>query len=114
MNYSKLLRTVKCDDYTESAIGIDKIKAQYNPKRFRFWRQLHEGPKKEVLNMIYSPHFRLLYGDRKPYTKMQELYGRNEEWIKNKINEFIDLSYDILSNGFKRPIMIFKKPLVEN
>lgn len=113
--FSKLTKKANLDNYTESLIDINEIKAQYNPDRFKFWKLLHEGPKEEVLNMIYSPHCRFLRDKEAVYYKMHQLYGKNDRWIRNKIKKFINLFEEIKKDGGCRDnIIILKKPLVKN
>ena len=68
--FSKLTKRINIDNCTELLMDINEIKAQYNPDRFRFWKPLHEGPEKEVLNMMYSPHYRFMMGKKVAYYKM--------------------------------------------
>lgn len=113
--FSKLIKKVNTDNYVEFFISIDRIKAQYNPDRFMFWKSLHEGPKEEVLNMIYSPHCRFLRDKEVVYYKMHQLYGKNDRWIKDKIKKFINLFEEIKKDGgYKNNIIILKEPLVKN
>jgi len=112
--FSKLTKKVNTNNYTELLIDIDKIKAQYNPDRFKFWQSLHKGPPKEVLNMLYSPHYRFLSGNESAYYKLQQLYGRNDRWIGNKINEFSNTFNSIQNEGIRDSICILNKPLVKN
>lgn len=113
--FSKLTKKVNTDNYIESFISIDRIKAQYNPDRFMFWKSLYEGPKGEVLNMIYSPHCRLLRGKGVAYYKMHQLYGKNDRWIRDKIKKFINLFEEIKKDGgYRNNIIILKEPLVKN
>jgi len=125
MSFSRLLKKVNTEKYIKAVVKLEDIKAQYNPNRFSFWRSLHVGPKKEVLNMFYSPHYRFLnqykeYGiclakvNKTSYYKLQKLYGRNDRWIKEKIYKFLDLYEDIRKNGVKKPIIVVNKPLVSN
>lgn len=114
MSFSKLIKNINCDNYKEADVRLDLIKAQYNPDRFKFWKSLHVGPKKEVLNMLYSPHFKLLKGYNDPYIKMQILYGKNDKLINDKVNKLISLCCDILACGLKESIIVLNKPLVEN
>lgn len=112
--FSKLTKRVDTTNYTEMLVDISQIKAQYNPDRFRFWKELHEGPKGEELNMLYSPHCRLLQGDASSYYKMQKLYGRNDGWIKTKMDGFIEIFNSIQDEGIRDNIHILSKPLVKN
>ncbi len=124
MKFTKLIKNINTNNYTEKDININLIKAQYNPSRFKFWKSLHIGPKQEVLNIKYSPHYRLLkqYIEQNKnirntdYYKLQKLYGRNDKWIKNKINKFINLFEDIKKNGYdlNQRIIILNKPIVKN
>ena len=125
MSFSKLTKKINTKKYIETTIKLEDIKAQYNPNRFNFWQSLHEGPEKEVLNMFYSPHYRFLkqhksFGihlarvNKTSYYKLQELYGRNDKWIKEKICKFLDLYNNIFDNGFKEPIIVVDKPIISN
>jgi len=121
MKFSDLIKNINENIYTEKVINIEKIKAQYNPDRFKFWRFLHKGPDQEVLNMLYSPHYRFLkeYQEQiniknTTYYNLQKLYGRNDKWIINKINNFIELFESIKKYGCKEKITVLSKPLVEN
>jgi hypothetical protein len=114
-NFSQLIKGVNLNDYTEQVIDINKIKAQYNPDRFKFWKRLHIGPEKEVLNMVYSPHYRFLNNRKdKSYYQLLKLYGRNKQWIQNKISQFTNLFDSIHNEGYKDRIIILSKPLVKN
>lgn len=121
MKFSNLIKKVNVSVYNERVLDVDEIKAQYNPERFRFWKSLHNGPKKEVLNMLYSPHYRFLKEYQQQinikntsYYKLQKLYGRDHKWIKNKINKFIELFESIKNEGCREKIIILSKPLVIN
>lgn len=125
MNFSLLLKNINTDKYVISNININQIKAQYNPDRFKLWKSLHKGPEPEVLNMKYSPHYRLLkqYIEQNKnirdikntdYYKLQNLYGRNHKWIINKINKFIILYNSISIEGYKDKIIILEKPIIKN
>lgn len=115
MRFTSLIKTVDTNNYYKKNISLSKIKAQYNPERFKLWKSLHEGPEKEVLNMIYSPHYRFLKDrDNKSYYKLQRLYGRNNKWIQNKIDKFLDVFNDMKNDGMKGSIVIVEKPLVKN
>lgn len=118
MKFSKLTKRINTSVYTERIINIDEIKAQYNPERFKFWKFLHKGPEKDILNMIYSPHCRFLNNNNNiettPYYKLQKLYGRSDKWIRNKIDKFIKLFENIKTEGYKKNIIILQQPLIEN
>ena len=114
MNFSKLTKRVDTNNYMEILVNINQIKAQYNPDRFRYWQALHEGPEKEVLNMLYSPHYRLLTGGDGVYYRMQKLYGRNDKWIRKKIEGLRELFNSIKKEGMQENITILNKPLVKN
>ena len=116
MIFSKLTKKVNTNNYIESFIELDLIKAQYNPDRFKFWQSLHKGLDNEVLNMLYSPHYKFLSGAKEDYYKMHKLYGRNNKWIKDKINKFTDLLDNIHINGYNKnsKIVVLTKPLVKN
>lgn len=113
--FSKLTKKVNTDNYIKSFISINRIKAQYNPDRFNFWKSLHEGSEEEVLNMIYSPHCRFLKDKGVAYYKMHQLYGKNDRWIRDKIKKFINLFEEIKKDGgYRNNIIILKEPLVKN
>jgi len=121
MNFSKLTKKINENNYTEKVININSIKTQYNPDRFKFWKSLHEGPEEEVLNMLYSPHYRFLNQyiqqnniETTSYYKLQKLYGRKDKWIRNKINKFIELFESIKKEGCREKIIVMSKPLVKN
>ena len=125
MNFSKLTKKINTKDYTETMININQIKAQYNPNRFSMWQSLHDGPEEEVLNIFYSPHYRLLkqykeFGisiatvNKTTYYRLQRLYGRDDKWIKKKIYKFLDLFNNICDKGYNEKIIVLDKPLVKN
>jgi len=125
VKFSKLIKKINTNSYTELIIPIVDIKAQYNPSRFKLWKSLHSGPDKEVLNMLYSPHCRFLKQYKKfgmdiatvnstSYYKLQKLYGRNDKWIKEKIYKFLDVFNSISSDGYNEEIIVLSSPLVKN
>lgn len=125
MSFSSLLKKVNTNEYIESIIPIEDIKAQYNPNRFSMLQSLHAGPEKEVLNIFYSPHYRFVEQYKKfgidiatvnktAYYRLQRLYGRNDKWIKEKIYKFLDLYNSICDEGYKEKIIVLDKPLVKN
>ena len=115
MGFVRLVKSVDTTVYYYKNINLCDIKAQYNPERFHFWKSLHEGPEEEALNMLFSPHYRFLMDrDNKAYYQLQRFYGRNNKWIKNKIDKFIGVFESIKNDGFKKQIMLLEKPLVSN
>lgn len=114
MNFRKLVKTVDTTRYYFQMIETEKLKAQYNPERFHLWKSLHNGPGKEALNMIYSPHYRFLRGHKSAYHQLQKYYGRNNKWIKNKINKFLEVYDNIRKEGFTENISALEIPLVKN
>jgi len=124
--FCDLTRKVNINNYEEIVVNINQIKAQYNPDRFKFWKLVYEGHEKEILNMLYSPHYRFLdlYIKNKgeisnivcesSYYILQSFYGRSYEWIMDKIFNFINLFHDIYFDGYKDRIIILNKPLVQN
>jgi hypothetical protein len=122
MNFKQSMKKIDKQESFFMTISPKKLNAQHNPSRFKHWKLLHEGPDDKVLNMIYSPHYRLLksYKEQKyettPYYKLQKLYGRNDKWIRKKINKFIDMYENIKTNGFKDDpkIVVLINPIVEN
>jgi hypothetical protein len=115
MGFIQIVKNVDTNNCYFDNINLYDVKAQYNPERFCFWKSLHEGPKKEVLNMLYSPHYRFLKDRKnKAYYQLQRFYGRNGKWIKNKINKFLDVFENIKQYGFSGEIIILEKPLVNN
>jgi hypothetical protein len=123
MTFSNILKQIDTSKYIEKTINIKEIKAQHNPERFKYWLQLHHGPFPEVLNMLYSPHYRFLkeyeinkrlVWDRTPYYELQRLYGRKKDWIYEKILKFIKI-YEAIKNYEKlEPIQVLSKPVVSS
>ncbi len=115
MKFVQLVRTVDINNYYESLVNPNKVKAQYNPERCHLWKSLHKGPEKEAFNMLYSPHYRFLkYINNRSYYQLQRLYGRNDKWIQEKIKKFLGVFHSIRDEGFKESLMILEKPLVKN
>ena len=114
MNFRKLVRTVNTSNYYILKIDPKLLYAQYNPERFHMWVSLHKGPSGKEFDMVYSPHYRLLNGDEKPYRKLQQMYGRKEKWINNKIEKFLGVYKSIKKNGFIENVSAVEKPLVPN
>ena len=122
MNFKELMKKVDKQKSINIEIETKKLHAQYNPSRFKYWKSLHEGPKDEVLNMIHSPHYRFLKNYKEQnikttsYYKLQKLYGRNDKWIRNKIDEFIIMYENIKTNGYEEDpkVIILRTPLVIN
>jgi len=115
MNFSKFIKKINTKNCYNSLVDLSKIKAQYNPERFHLWKSLHKGPEKQVLNMLYSPHYRFLKNrNNKSYYQLQKLYGRDDKWIKKKIKKFLGVFESIKSEGFKERIIIVENPLIKN
>jgi len=114
MNFRQLVRTVDTKKYYFQMIEPEKLKAQYNPERFHMWKSLHNGPKGEELNMLYSPHYRFLRGHEEAYWKLQRMYGRNNKWIKTKIKKFVGVFENIKKEGFIENLFALEMPLVVN
>ena len=115
MNFRRLVKTVNTKNYKIEMIEPIKLHAQYNPERFHLWESLHIGPKKKVLNMMFSPHYKFLVNrDDDSYYKLQKMFGRKNNWIKNKTEKFLSVYEDIKQNGFTENLMILKTPLVKN
>jgi len=114
MRFRQLVRTVDTYNYYECMIDPNKLKAQYNPERFHMWVSLHNGPKGKEFDMKYSPHYRFLRGHEEAYWQLQRMYGRNDKWIKNKINKFMEIFNSVSKNGFIENISALEIPLVEN
>lgn len=115
MNFRQLVRTVDTTDFCIKTITPSILKAQYNPERFHIWRSLHKGPKNKVLDMLFSPHYRFLQGNKdESYYQLQKRYGRNHKWIKNKIKKFLATYESIKVNGFLENILILETPLISN
>lgn len=115
MNFRQRVKAVNKTKIYEMKINPIELKAQYNPERFHLWRSLHTGPKKEVLNMMYSPHYKFLC-DRTDdtYRRLQRLYGRKNKWINAKIKKFLTTYESIKENGFIEKVEILETPIVEN
>jgi hypothetical protein len=48
------------------------------------------------------------------YYHLQSLYGRDHNWIMEKIGSFVRLYRDIRDNGYRDPIVVLTKPLIAN
>jgi hypothetical protein len=121
MNFRQLVRTVDTKNFYLKKINPKELKAQYNPERFHIWKSLHRGPKSEVLNMLFSPHYRFLHhnylaGNNKEraYYQLQRKFGRNDKWIRNKIKKFLDTYESIKKNGILENVSALEIPLVKN
>jgi hypothetical protein len=115
MDYRQLVRKVDTSNFYIDIIDISKVRAQYNPERFHLWKSLHKGPEIETLNMLYSPHYRFLKDQNdKSYYKLQQMYGRNNKWIQEKIRKFLSVFESIKNRGIKENIMIVEMPLIKN
>ena len=114
MRFRQLVRTVNTYNYYECDIDPRKLKAQYNPERFHMWVSLHNGPKGKEFDMKYSPHYRFLRGHKEAYWKLQRMYGRNDKWIRNKINKFMGVFESVSRQGFIENISALETPLVKN
>jgi len=123
MNLVQMLKQVDTSKYIEREIYIDDVKAQYNPKRFKYWVSLHSGPYLEALNMVHSPHYRFLkqysLGEKfdyskTPYYELQRFYGRKNDWILSKINKFLNIFEHIKSGKEVDLVQIVSKPFITN
>jgi len=115
VKFRQLVRTVDTSNYYEKMVAPRILKAQYNPERFHLWKSLHKGRDNEVLNMLYSPHYKFLKNRKdKSYYQLQKLFGRNNKWIKNKVNKFLGVFESIKNDGFKGSIMILETSIVKN
>jgi len=115
INITTLTKKVNTNNYYKEMVNPHKMKAQYNPKRFHLWKSLHRGPEKEVLNMLYSPHYRFLKNRKDgSYYQLQRFFGRNDRWIQDKINQFLSIFESIKKNGFLENVSVVDNPLVKN
>lgn len=115
MNFRQRVKHVDTNNCYKKLINPIELKAQYNPERFHIWKSLHDGPEKEVLNMMYSPHYRFLKDrNNTTYHKLQRKFGRNNDWIKNKTNKFLSVFESIKREGFTERLMIMETPIVKN
>ena len=115
MNFRKVVRTVDTSNFYFQMIEPEKLRAQYNPERFHIWKSLHDAPGKDFLHMLYSPHYRfLLDSNDKTYYQLQKKFGRNDKWIKKKIEKFIGVYESIMKRGFIENVSALEKPIVQN
>lgn len=115
MKFRQLVKTVDKTDSYIAMVEPEVLKAQYNPERFHLWKSLHKGQDKDVLNMMFSPHYRYLKNRKdKSYYQLQRYFGRNDKWIKNKIQIFLLVLKSIENEGFKGNVEILEKSLVDN
>ncbi len=125
-NFSKDIRRLTIKSLGLRVIRLNAVKAQYNPYRFKYWEDLHEGPPEKVLDIVYSPHVRLLrdYEEKKDvldtttaYYQMQQRYRKEHKWIIQKIRGFIKL-YNALKKspifGEDSHISVIQKPIRKN
>jgi hypothetical protein len=101
-----------------ATIDLKNIYFQYVPERFEMAFKVI--PSEETLRLSQLPHCDLLkrYMESKSanlldtdYYKMHESWGRKRNYIKKKINKFIELFNDISKNGLRVPIFVSEEPL---
>jgi len=115
MGFVQLVKRVDTSNCYKKIINPIELKAQYNPERFHLWKFLHVGPEEEVLNMMYSPHYRFLKDrNNDSYYRLQRKFGRNNLWIKNKTIKFLNIFESIKKEGFTERLMIMETPIVKN
>lgn len=115
MNFRQFIRSIDLSDHYKLMINPILLKAQYNPERFHLWKSLHTGPEKEILNMLYSPHYKFLNDNKDDtYFNLQKKFGRNKHWIKGKINKFKATYQSVKNNGFTEHLVIMEHPLIKN
>jgi len=127
-NMTKKVMLTKIDTVKMSPQKLCTIFAQYNPDKFEHWKQCSYGSsKRTILQIENSPHVQLLSKlniftesrirsiiHETNYYKLQSLYGRNSNWIEQKIDKFFRLFNDILANGIKEHPVILDKPLISS
>jgi hypothetical protein len=99
-------------------IKLENIKCQYNPLRFKHWKSLHSGPIERVLDIKYSPHVKFLneYIQTKKvpqntsYHRMHMLYGKDNAWINDKVESFVNLYETIKTKGYNGSVILLPKP----
>ena len=110
----------------EEDISIDKICCQYNPDKFDSYRK-YTFQIGNPLSIQNSPHYDLLkrlqsFGRDKlilhikntNYWLMQKAYGRDDKWIMDKVNKFLDL-YTLANKGTVLEMPdILDKPIITN
>lgn len=125
MSYCNKLKKLKFYKEKEIVLHPRDLSAQYNPDRFNLWKKACEGVKDErYLDLKFSPHvhFLTIYSSgslleniyKTPYYKMHKLYGKNDDWIKNKIKSFLSIYEDVKHSGIKEPPTILKSPIEIN
>lgn len=127
-NFSREIRKLTIKPVGIHVVDIDSVKAQYNPYRFKHWQALHEGPNDKVLDIVYSPHVRLLaqyeqnedlwkFIAKTAYYSMQQRYGRGHTWIVDKIKKFISIYEELRVNPQltkEQSISVVETPIREN
>jgi len=133
MIFSELRRKVnltyiKNVTYNPSEVGF--ICAQYNPDNYIYWRRCinYIITLNTELCIYNSPHtdfakYIIECGKTKamnrytefPYYKLQQLYGRSDKWIYEKMLKFVHIILEIKENGKcnEMPVLL-NKPLMEN
>jgi len=129
MAFSKYLKNcIKIENICYKTVNIDKIKCQFNPDRFQFYKICIKHNNRDLLKIKYSPHVDLinlffdkinkiginnfdmeLFSKNKDsyYYKMQKLYGRDDAWIEKKIFKFINMAFNFdLSKQENYPIIL--------
>jgi len=124
MKFSNYLKTIELVPIKIDKVEISNIYAQYNYDRFKYWKSLVDTKDNDnILNMKYSPHVNFLNNidklsksETSKYFVLQKLYGKNREWIFDKIDKFILLFDSIIYNGYDdtQPITILRQSIVPN
>lgn len=126
MKFSILTKQIDGFARYPETINCKLISAQYNPSRFKHWISSCDCEASESLNMINSPHVKLLLDYKirgkkiwddissSNYFLMHKRYGKSEKWTRNKISSFIDLFNSIQDIGIKEMPIILPTPLVNN
>ena len=114
MKFSKYIKKLKLETIDIIHIPIKEIKCQYNPDRYKYWKEACG----ESLEIVNSPYWEYLaYKKLDKYNKLFRLYGRSEVWTTNNILKFQAMYNDIAEHGFNNkkdlPIVL-DNPVVEN
>lgn len=122
VGFGSSLKRLQFDIIEEREVDWKLLHAQYNPDRFKYYRQTVTDSSCNILGIGNSPHVKLLKDwDRNwdtvsstAYFLMQKLYGRKPPWIQEKITAFLDLFDRIKSGGEIRTAEILSKPVRKN
>lgn len=124
MTFAQYLKTLTITQTNEITIPINQIQMQYNPDRFKSYKQTTTN-NQEPLKIENSPHVALLKEYDKighlphkikhtQYYQMQTSYGKTHDWIIEKIHKFIKLHNYIQQGHEPEKIIILTTPIIKN